>query len=124
MAYFEEEPRIQPPLLAFLVEVRQRLVVIGSYARGERWPKDLDFLWDIDSGKARKEIEAAIRKYNLRFESMCPGNWTFVSYGWQVEILPIHRGPKFKNVIQSATIQTINAINGVDFRVARPEYAK
>lgn len=113
-------PVIQEPLLTFLRTVRHRLVVVGSVARGVRWPKDLDLLMDLDSKLARTEIQKAVERNGLQFESPFLGSWTFKNYGWMVEILGTHHGPDFRVVRRRATTQTIA---GIEFFVARPEDA-
>lgn len=113
-------PEILPPLLDFLKEVSPRLVIVGSVARGKRWPKDLDLLMDLDSKPARQEIQRAVDKYGLKFESPFIGCWTFRDYGWMVEIISTHYGPSYRAVRRKASKVSIS---GVEFWVARPEDA-
>ena len=115
-----ENPTIEEPLRSCLASIRKRLVVVGSVARGKRWPKDLDLLWDLDSDKAKEEIRAAIKMHNLQFESPFIGCWTFRDYGWMVEILAISHGPFYRTIVRRAS--TI-VISGIEFRVAQPEDA-
>jgi predicted nucleotidyltransferase len=114
------EPVIEEPLRAFLGEVRHRLVIVGSVARGKRWPKDLDLLWDLDSEAAKREIKTAIEKYKLAFESPFIGCWTFRDYGWMVEILAISYGPPYRTIRRRAGTLVLS---GIEFRIARPEDA-
>lgn len=113
-------PTIDEPLLKCLASLRKRLIVVGSVARGKRWPKDLDLLWDLDSQKAREEIQAAVKKHDLRFESPFIGCWTFRDYSWMVEILAISHGPFYRTIARRSDKITIS---GIEFRVAQPEDA-
>lgn len=112
------EPIIEEPLRTFLHRIRSRVVVIGSVARGVRWPKDLDLLWDMDSQPTKKLINTSITSLGLEFESPVIAAWTFRKYGWMVEILGIHYGPHYPKVRRRAVRETICGIN---FFVARPE---
>lgn len=115
-----DEPTIEEPLRSCLKEIRHRLVIVGSVARGKRWPKDLDLLWDLDSEKAKQEIKAAIEKYKVAFESPFIGCWTFRDYGWMVEILAISHGPFYRSIRRRAGTLVLS---GIEFRVAQPEDA-
>jgi hypothetical protein len=115
-----DNPTIEEPLLSFLRDIRHRLVIIGSVARGKRWPKDIDFLWDLDRDKAKAEIKAAIVKHGLHFESPFIGSWTFIDYGWMVEIIPVNHGPFYRTVRRRAGNLTIQ---GIEFKVAQAEDA-
>lgn len=115
-----DSPTIEEPLLSFLRDVRHRLVVIGSVARGKRWPKDIDFLWDLDSDKAKDEIKRGIIKYHLEFESPFIGSWSFLDYGWMVEIIPVNYGGFYRSVRRRAGNITIQ---GIEFKIAQPEDA-
>lgn len=114
-----------PPMKDFLGSLRHRLVVVGSVARGIRTPdfalpKDLDLLCDLDSAKGRKEIQVAVDRFGMRFESPFLGCWTFRDYGWMVEILGIHHGPFYRTVRRRAALMTID---GLELWVARAEDA-
>ena len=95
----------------FIQEISSKIVVIGSVARGVRWPKDLDFLWDLDNEQAKKVINAGIQKHKLVFESQFIGSWTFRNYGWMVEIISIHYGPDYRQIRRRATRQQICGLN-------------
>lgn len=113
-------PMIEEPLIDCLHAIRHRLVVVGSVARGKRWPKDLDLLWDLDNEKAKSEIKAAIEKYKVRFESPFIGCWTFRDYGWMVEIISVSHGPMYRKIVRRASRLVLS---GIEFRVAQPEDA-
>lgn len=105
----------------FLRTVRHRLVVVGSVARHIREPgfvrpKDIDFLCDLDSQRARREIQAAVERFKLRYESPFAACWTFRDYGWMVEILATHYGPDYR-VVRRRADQI--EIGGITFWVAR-----
>lgn len=112
------EPFIEEPLRALLQKVSKRVVVVGSVARGVRWPKDLDLLWDLDSDPTRQLIRETVRKLNLEFESPFIGSWTFRNYGWMVEIISMHYGPDYRVVRRKSRKETIC---GIEFFVAQPE---
>lgn len=120
------EPYFAAPLdprVADLVRsLTARLVVIGSVARGEPYPKDVDLLYDYDSDRARQVIVAAIAKAKLEYRSVLPGNWSFPGtvYGVQVEILPLHRGASYRVCRRHAEVRTIA---GLELPVARPQDA-
>lgn len=116
----DTEPRLARPLWTVLNGIKSRVVVVGSVARGVRWPKDLDLLWDLDSAPAKAVIERHIRYQGLEYESPFIGCWTFRKYGWMVEILCTHHGPDYRTVRRRARKETIL---GIDFWVARPEDA-
>jgi tRNA nucleotidyltransferase (CCA-adding enzyme) len=114
-----------PEMREFLTSVSRRLVVVGSVARTIRepkffLPKDIDLLCDLDSDKARKEINAAVKKFGLKFESPFVSCWTFRDYGWMVEILGIHYGPFYRTVRRRAEQMLIG---GVELWVAQAEDA-
>jgi predicted nucleotidyltransferase len=113
-------PMIEEPLIGCLHTIRHRLVVVGSVARGKRWPKDLDLLWDLDNEKAKSEIKAAIEKYKVRFESPFIGCWTFRDYGWMVEIISVSHGPMYRKIVRRAGRLVLS---GIEFRVAQLEDA-
>ena len=109
----------------FLRAVGERLVVVGSVARTirdphSRTPKDIDLLCDVDSPRGRKEIDAAVKRFGLDFESPFVACWTFRRYGWMTEIICLHHGPAYRDVRRRATPMTIG---GVELLVARAEDA-
>jgi hypothetical protein len=112
-----KEPVIEEPLRKFLERVRSRVVIIGSVARGVRWPKDLDLLWDMDSEPAKKLIKDNIQSLGLTFESPIIAAWTFRDYGWMVEIMGTHYGPTYHKVRRNAGKLTLW---GIEFFVALP----
>jgi len=111
------EPIIGDPLRKLLEKIRTRVVVIGSVARGTRWPKDLDLLWDLDSEPSKYLIKGAIQSLGLNFESPIIGSWTFRDYGWMVEVIPMHYGPDYRAVRRRAHKEVIC---GIEFFVADP----
>lgn len=115
----------EPPMGDFLQTVRHRLVVVGSVARRIRepgfiQPKDLDLLCDLDSKLARKEIQTAVERLKLKYESPFAACWTFRDYGWMVEILATHHGPDYRVVRRRANQIDIG---GITFWVAQSEDA-
>lgn len=113
---------IHPVLAGVITSLSHRLVVVGSVARGKAQPKDIDLLFDVDSSRAEEEIRKAVRKADLAFDSVLPGQWTFCEYlyGVQVEILPVHRGPTYR-VVAKRSVPGVVA--GMPLRFARPEDA-
>lgn len=114
---------INPRLCGLIESLRHRLVVIGSVARREPHPRDIDLLFDMDSARAEREIRDAIAHYDLRFDSCLMGQWTFSEddYGVQVEILPVHRGPRYRTVVRNSST---GVAAGMTLRIARMEDAQ
>lgn len=95
------------------------VVVVGSVARGSSAPNDIDLLVD----ERREEmVRRILNERCIPFDSAFPGNWTIPSSwgGTQIELLPIHKGPMFRDVRRRAAVQDIE---GVALFVARPEDA-
>ena len=109
----------------FVYAIRKRIVVVGSVARTIRnpdfkLPKDCDVLCDLDSDKGRAEITAAVKAFDLRFESPFLACWTFRDYGWMFDILGTHHGPAYRTVRRRADLMSIA---GIDLWVAQAEDA-
>lgn len=115
-----ETEEVDERLAELIVSLSHRLVVIGSVARGKRHPKDIDLLYDSDSERAESEIRTAVRASGLPFDSCLPGNWCFDLGGTALEILPIHRGPRYRTVRKRASLGTVA---GMLLLVARAEDA-
>ena len=111
-------PILLEPMLTFLRQIRKRVVVVGSVARGVENAKDLDILWDIDSATTKQAIQKGIQSLGLKFESPFVSCWTFRDYGWMVELLGVHYGPDYRGVRRRATMKIIN---GIELFVAQPE---
>jgi hypothetical protein len=111
-----------PPMRDFLRDISHRVVVVGSVARTIRrpdfkLPKDIDLLVDLDSARARAEIQQAVDRYGLEYVSPFVASWSFFDYGWPVEILGIHHGPPYRTVRRRAERMLID---GVELWVAQP----
>ena len=90
---------LDPFLCDLLAKISHRLVVVGSVARGEDNPGDLDLLFDSDNEKAYDEIRKAIEDSDIAYDSMTIGNWCFDRWPYlPVEILPFHAGPGYKTL--------------------------
>lgn len=112
-------PKIDYEVWSVLEEIRHRVVIIGSVARGKRWPKDLDLLYDADSERAYKEINDVVESAGLKYGSCLPGQWSFMDYGWMVEILPFHDGPSYQTCRRSAEPFKIQ---GIEFMMAQARH--
>ena len=104
---------------AMLTDLAPHVVVVGSVARNELFPKDLDLLYN-DSDVHYERIKRIINKHELVYGSSLPRHWAFDSYGFQVEVLPIHYGPSFRTCRKHATRREIL---GVSLWVAQPRHA-
>jgi hypothetical protein len=121
-------PVILEPLLTLLSRMSQRLVVIGSVARGVRqgfavWPKDIDFLIDMDSETSINKMRQNIEALGVEYTSPFIRAWTFGGghsrdYGWMVEIIGIHYGPSYRIVRRRADKIVICDL---ELLVAKPE---
>jgi len=106
-----------------LERVKNRVVVVGSYARNEGFDfKDLDLLYDMDSVPARAEVEEAVLATGCQYDSALVGSWSLPSWetGIAIELLPIHNGASYRKARRNATQQEVL---GVLLWVARKEDA-
>lgn len=119
-------PRLHSDVAALLRALRSDLIVIGSVARGNKPPGDLD-IWINGDGFVRgeeryKRHQRLIRETGLAFVSNYPAHWAFDSYPpMQVELIGIPNiGISF---IALRRLSMEKDVGGVSLRVAPPEYA-
>lgn len=122
---FELE-RIHPEVADLIRKLGlSNLVVVGSVARKNKKPGDIDIWVNTDGFAAGEEriqrVRRIIRESGLQFSSPIPGAWTFRYPDVMVELLGISNvGASFSSVRRQARFETIA---GLKLPVARPEHA-
>ena len=119
---------IHPSIVSLLKRLDKWVVVIGSVARGDKAPGDLDLWLNVDgliSGKPRYEvIKDIIGQSGLSFDSPFPTCWSFPSRWYpdvMVELIGCPNIPAtFGTVRRLAQRRTVF---GIDLPVALPKHA-
>lgn len=125
--------KIDECLRDFLNLISDKIVAIGSVARKTTNPNDLDLLWDMNSSKARKVIENALTRTEVKWHSAMIGNFIIgeeviisgkrknrAIYGLSVELLGFHYGPSYATCRRGASW---GFIAGVQLPVALARHA-
>ena len=89
--------KIDECLQNFLRRISDKVVVIGSVARKEIRPSQLDLLWDMNSSKSRKVIEKALGHTDLKYSLAMLNNLVigWKHYGLWVKLSGFHYGPTY-----------------------------
>ena len=121
-------PPIHPAVVSLLRKLRTDLIVIGSVARGNKPPGDLDLWINCDGyvgGEERyRRHQVTIKASRLRFESVFPTNWTFMHYDYPPLMVELIGTPNIdKTFAQVKRRSREEDISGVMLRIAPAEYA-
>lgn len=121
-------PRINPNIADLLRQLQKDLIVIGSVARRDRVPNDIDIWLNSDGwvgGIERYERNKhIIRESGLRFDSVFPGNWSFSALIYppiSIELMtPTNIRISFSALRR---LSTECDVGGMQLHVAPPQYA-